>query len=78
VRQRLDCRGERPFQDRSLTVMGIGLRFGFGPLRFFIPLTRRRRRRRRAPARRSTYYHHGTCTIHHKTPGAAQRCKGRV
>ena len=34
--------------------MGIGLRGGIGPLRFYIPLThrRRRRKRRRQPQRR--------------------------
>jgi hypothetical protein len=55
---------------------------------------RRRRRRRRHPHRsrlrlwrrwqvcrarqRRRSYTHGTCTIYHKTPGAARRCKGTV
>lgn len=48
--------------------MGIGLRFGFGPLRFYIPLGRRRPR--------AKYWTHSGCSIRHRSPGAAQRCKG--
>lgn len=54
--------------------MGMGLRFGFGPLRIFIPLGGRKRRRRR----RTMIWTHGTCTIQHRTQQAAQRCKGHV
>lgn len=54
--------------------MGIGLGFGFGPLRFYIPLVRGGRRRPR-----SRYWTHPGCTIHHRTQEAAGRCKvGRV
>lgn len=57
--------------------MGIGLRFGFGPLRIYIPLTGGRRRRRRR--RSSRYWTHQGCTIRHRTPEAANRCRvGRV
>ncbi len=31
--------------------------------------------RRKAAAR---FWTHGTCTIRHRTPEAAQRCKGRI
>jgi DNA segregation ATPase FtsK/SpoIIIE and related proteins len=47
--------------------MGIGFRFGFGPLRFYIPLTSGRRR--------TTAWTHGTCTIRHRTEEAAKRCQ---
>lgn len=33
------------------------------------------KRRRKAAAR---YWTHGTCTIRHRTPEAAQRCRGAV
>jgi hypothetical protein len=55
--------------------MGMGLRFGLGPLRFYVPVTggKRKKRRRKTTAK---HYTHGTCTIHHRTPEAASRCKG--
>lgn len=57
--------------------MGVGLRFGVGPLRFYIPLSGGRRRRRRGRKRQAArYWTHGTCTIRHRTPEAANRCKG--
>lgn len=60
--------------------MGVGLGFGLGPLRFWIPLSGRRRRRRRgrAPARpQATYYLHPGCPIHHKRPDTANACARR-
>lgn len=53
--------------------MRIGLRFGIGPLRFYVPLNNRRRKRTTAE-----YWRHGTCTIRHRTEAAANRCKGTV
>lgn len=52
--------------------MRMGLRFGFGPLRFYVPLASTKRRRRPA----AKYWTHGTCTIRHRTPEAANRCRG--
>lgn len=52
--------------------MGIGLGFGLGPLRFYIPLVRGGRGRPRA---RTTYWTHPNCGIHHRTEDAANRCK---
>lgn len=51
--------------------MGVGFSFGIGPLRFYIPLIRGNRR----PGRRKTVWTHGSCTIRHRTEGAANRCK---
>lgn len=51
--------------------MRVGLRFGFGPLRFWIPLFSKRLRKR-------PYWTHGTCTIRHRSEGAANRCHGKV
>lgn len=53
--------------------MGIGFGFGIGPIRFYIPLVRFRSRRPKA----APYFTHGSCTIHHRTSGAADRCKIR-
>jgi DNA segregation ATPase FtsK/SpoIIIE-like protein len=51
--------------------MGIGFRFGLGPLRFFIPLT--------SGWRRAAAWTHPRCTIRHRTEDAANRCKvGRL
>ena len=52
--------------------MGIGLRFGFGPLRVYIPLTKRRRRRGGRSAR---YWAHPGCTIRHQSEATANRCR---
>ncbi len=46
--------------------MGVGFRFGFGPLRFYIPLTGRRR---------AKYWTHPGCSIHHTREDTANRCK---
>lgn len=46
--------------------MGVGLRFGFGPLRFYIPLSKRRR---------ATVWTHPGCSIRHRSRGAADRCQ---
>lgn len=46
--------------------MGVGLRFGFGPLRFYIPLSKRRR---------ATGWTHPGCSIRHRSQGAADRCR---
>lgn len=51
--------------------MGIGLGFGVGPLRVYVPLTSGRRRRTRS---RSRTWSHGHCTIAHRSQGAAERC----
>lgn len=53
--------------------MGIGLRFGLGPLRVFIPLTPRRRRRRS----RGRYWTHPGCTIRHQSEATTNRCRNR-
>jgi Ftsk gamma domain len=45
--------------------MGVGFRFGFGPLRFYIPLSKRRR---------ATTWTHPGCTIQHRTKETAERC----
>ncbi|WP_194893487.1 hypothetical protein [Catenulispora pinisilvae] len=61
--------------------MSVGLRFGIGPLRVYIPISGgRRRRRRRGRQRRPSapYWYHGTCTIHHRTLDAANRCTNRA
>lgn len=60
--------------------MSVGLRFGIGPLRVYIPISGGRRRRRRGRQRRHTapYWYHGTCTIHHRTQDAANRCTNRT
>src|SRR5882672_7584425 len=50
--------------------MGIGLRFGAGPLRVFIPLSGGRKRRKK-----SKYWKHAGCTIHHRTQDGANRCR---
>ncbi len=57
-----------PYYMRGATVidMGIGFRFGLGPLRFYLPLTSRRR---------ATTWTHPGCTIQHRTKDAANRCK---
>lgn len=52
--------------------MGVGLRFGAGPLRVFIPLSGGRRKRRR---RKSKHWTHQGCSIRHQSVGAADRCK---
>lgn len=54
--------------------MRMGLRFGLGPLRFYIPIasTKRKRRRRKSSGR---YWTHPGCSIHHKTQDAANRCR---
>jgi hypothetical protein len=54
--------------------MGVGLRFGAGPLRVYIPLTGGRRRRSVRTARRARVYRHGSCTIEHRSPETAARC----
>lgn len=61
--------------------MGVGLKFGIGPLRVYIPLSggHRRRRRRRKGGRTTRpapapYWTHAGCTIHHRTQDAANRC----
>lgn len=47
--------------------MRIGLSFGFGPLRFYQSLFRSRAR----------YWRHGGCSVRHRSPGAAERCRRR-
>ena len=47
--------------------MGIG--FGIGPLRFYLPLGRVRR------GRRGTVWTHPGCTINHQSEATADRCK---
>jgi hypothetical protein len=44
--------------------MRLGLSFGLGPLRMYFPLNSRGR-----------YWRHGSCSIRHRTKGAADRCK---
>lgn len=51
--------------------MRIGLRFGVGPLRIYIPLVH-------VPTRRHPHWTHGTCTIQHRSEGAANRCHGHT
>lgn len=45
--------------------MGMGLRFGVGPLRFWIPIGGRKR---------AKYWTDPGCDIHHRTEAAANRC----
>lgn len=50
--------------------MRLGLSFGVGPLRAYIPLNKRRRR----PATTTKYYTHDGCHIHHQRPETAEAC----
>jgi hypothetical protein len=51
--------------------MGMGLSFGLGPLRVFVPLFRRR-------CRRARHWTHPGCSVRHRSPDAAGRCtRGR-
>ena len=61
--------------------MGVGLRFGFGPLRFYVPIVRGGRRRRRGGGgrRRARAWTHPGCSTRHRTQQAAQQCsRGRT
>ena len=50
--------------------MEVGLPFGFGSLRFYIPLSKRRR---------ATAWTHPRCSIQHRSQGAVDRCwNGRI
>jgi len=56
----------------------MGLRFGLGPLRFYIPIasTKKKRKRRKTSRKPSSrFWTHEGCSIHHKTPDAANRCR---
>lgn len=48
--------------------MGVGFRFGFGPLRFYVPLTRSRRPK-------ADVWMHPGCSIRHTREDTANRCK---
>jgi hypothetical protein len=52
--------------------VGIGLGFGAGPLRVYIPLTGGGRRRGGPRSRAATY---GVCGINHRSPRTASRCE---
>ncbi len=60
--------------------MGVGLRFGFGPLRFYVPIVRGGRRRRRGRGRRrAPAWTHPGCSTRHRTQQTAQQCsRGRT
>jgi hypothetical protein len=55
--------------------MRVGLRFGVGPLRFYIPLANTRRQRRR---RRVRYWTHPGCSIRHQREDTANMCARRT
>lgn len=57
--------------------MGVGLRFGFGPLRFYVPIVRGGRRRRRGGSgrRRAPAWTHPGCSTRHRTQQTAQQCR---
>jgi hypothetical protein len=61
--------------------MGIGLRFGVGPLRVYVPLSGGRKRRRRSTSRSRTSAHHGAVpkpSFHGTVPlpdGSVYRCQ---
>lgn len=48
---------------------GTRLSTGAGPVSFSVGGRRRPR---------GMFWRHGTCTIRHRTPGAAARCKGTI
>jgi len=55
--------------------MGVGLRFGLGPLRFYIPIVRGGQRRRPGRGRRpAPAWTHPGCSTRHRTQQAAQQC----
>jgi hypothetical protein len=64
--------------------MGVGLRFGVGPLRFYVPLSGGRKRKRRSSGRSSTPSWHAKvklpdgsdykCHHNHRTEQAATEC----
>jgi hypothetical protein len=47
--------------------MRLGLRFGHGPFRLYVPLVSTRRR--------STYWEHPGCTIRHRREDTANACR---
>ena len=49
--------------------MRIGLGFGFGPLRIYVPLNKRRRAR---------YWTHPGCRVHHTRQDTADACARRM
>jgi hypothetical protein len=49
--------------------MRVGLGFGVGPLRFWVPLASTRRRSHRE------YWTHNGCGIHHTRQDTADRCR---
>lgn len=49
--------------------MRLGLSFGVGPLRAYIPLNRRKRNR---------WYTHAGCSIHHQRQDTAEACARRM
>ncbi len=53
--------------------MGIGLSFGLGPIRFYIPLLRSGGGGRRRTT--TTFWTHPGCTIRHRSEDVANRCK---
>jgi hypothetical protein len=55
--------------------MRVGLGFGFGPLRFYIPLASTRRRRRRHRVR---YWTHPGCPVRHQREDTANSCARRM
>lgn len=55
----------------------VGLSFGFGPLRAYVPLNQRRRRRVARPAPVREYYLHDGCKLRHVTAQTRQRCTDR-
>jgi len=50
--------------------MGVGLIFGRGFVRLWVPLGRRRRRKVKV-----LVWHHAGCSINHRTEAAALRCR---
>ena len=54
--------------------MRLGLSFGIGPLRAYIPLNRRKRR----PATTTKYYTHDGCGVRHQRPETAEACAKRM
>jgi hypothetical protein len=52
----------------------LGLSFGIGPIRAYIPLNKRRRR----PATTTKYWTHGACPVHHQRHETAEACAKRM